>query len=169
MTPEFAEDALKADLEQLLAGQLFPFTAGPAGPIPSYTQSRPATPANDAPDRSQDVPEPYISVRTNEGTIPAGEGGQEVQLILVICLYNPSPDRQGHRDVLHIIHEITARYCKNPVIRLKAGSGGARGGPWTVKKPIQWATPAEETPPYYSGAVECKLEMPAVQSEVPFL
>ena len=169
MTPEFAEDALKADLEQLLAGQLFPCSAGQDRPIQIYIQDLPVTTGNDDTDRSQDVPEPYIIVRTNEGTIPAGEGGQEVQLILVICLYNPSPDRQGHRDVLHIIHEITASYCKNPVIRLKAGSAGARGGPWTVKKPIQWATQAEETHPYYYGAVECKLEMPAVQSEVPFL
>lgn len=167
MTTEFAEDALAADLNDLFKGQLFPCSAGEMRPVRVYVQDLPVPTGNDE-DRAADAPEPYIIVRTSEGTIPAGDAAQEVQIILVICLYNPDPARQGHRDVLHIIQEITARYCKNPVVRIKPGSGGRAGGPWTVRKPIQWAAQTEPTHPYYFGAVEFKLETPAVISEVPF-
>lgn len=169
MTPEFAEDALKADLEELFAGQTFRSSAGEERAIRVYVQDLPLPTGSDEEDRSLDVPEPYIIVRTSEGTIPAEDKAQEMQIILIICLFDDRPDRQGHRDVLHIIQEIAARYCKNPIIRLKPGSGGAAGGPWTVQKPIQWATQTEPTHPYYFGAVEFKIEVPTFFPEVPFL
>ena len=76
---------------------------------------------------------------------------------------------QGYRDLLHIIQEIAARYCKNPVIRIRPGSAGARGGPYTVKKPIQWAIWNDtKAHPYYLGAVEFQLEIPTICPEVPF-
>lgn len=86
----------------------------------------------------------------------------------MICLYDDRPDRQGYRDLLHIIQEITARYCKNPVIRLRPGSAGARGGPYTVKKPIGWSVQNQPTTPYYYGIVEFSLEIPNICPEVPF-
>ena len=55
------------------------------------------------------------------------------------------------------------------VIRLRPGSAGARGGPYTVKKPIQWAIWNDsKAHPYYLGAVEFKLEIPTICPEVPF-
>ena len=97
------------------------------------------------------------------------KAAQEVQIVLVVALYDDRPDRQGYRDVLHIIQEITARYCKNPVIRIRPGSAGARGGPYTVKKPIQWAIWNDtKAHPYYLGAVEFQLEIPTICPEVPF-
>ena len=45
----------------------------------------------------------------------------------------------------------------------------ARGGPYTVKKPIQWAIWNDsKAHPYYLGAVEFKLEIPTICPEVPF-
>ena len=64
--------------------------------------------------------------------------------------------------------EIYGRYAKNPLVRIKADSGGARGGPWSVKYPIKWVTQQEETHPYYFGAMSLKFEAPAVRQEVPF-
>lgn len=53
-------------------------------------------------------------------------------------------------------------------MRIKADSGGARGGPWSVKYPIKWVTQQEDTHPYYFGAMSLKFEAPAVRQEVPF-
>ena len=98
----------------------------------------------------------------------AGKRAEEIDLILVVCTYDRNPNRQGYRDVLHIIQEIYGRYAKNPLVRIKADSGGARGGPWSVKYPIKWVTQQEDTHPYYFGAMSLKFEAPAVRQEVPF-
>mgnify|MGYP001530422173 FL=1 len=87
----------------------------------------------------------------------------------MVCTYDRNPNRQGYRDVLHIIQEIYGRYAKNPLVRIKADSGGARGGPWSVKYPIKWVTQQEDTHPYYFGAMSLKFEAPAVRQEVPFI
>ena len=167
MTAEFAADALAADLEDLLAGQLFRSSAGEKRPIRVHVNDLPVPTGNDE-DRSQDAQEPYIIARITEGTIPAGAAAPEVQIVLVICLYDDRPDRQGYRDVLHIIHEIIGRYCKNPVIRIRPGSAGARGGPYTVRKPIGWSVQNQPTTPYYYGIVEFTLEIPTICPEVLF-
>ena len=147
MTAEFAADALTEDLEDLFAGQLYRSSAGEKRAIRYFVNDLPVPTGNDE---------------------DQGEHAQEVQIILVICLYDDRPDRQGYRDVLHLIHEITARYCKNPVIRLRPGSAGARGGPYTVKKPIGWSVQNQPTTPYYYGIVEFSLEIPNICPEVPF-
>lgn len=167
MTAEFAADALAADLEDLFAGQLYRSSAGEKRAIRYFVNDLPVATGNDE-DRSQDAQEPYIVARIMEGTIPEGDAAQEVQIILVICLYDDRPDRQGYRDVLHIIHEITARYCKNPMVRIRPGSAGARGGPYTVRKPIGWSVQNQPTTPYYYGIVEFSLEIPNICPEVPF-
>ena len=168
MTAEFAADALNEDLKELLAGQLYRSSAGEKRAIRYFVNDLPVATGNDE-DRGEHAQEPYIVARITEGNIPEGDAAQEAQIILVICLYDDRPDRQGYRDVLHIIQEITARYCKNPVIRIRPGSAGARGGPYTVKKPIQWAIWNDtKAHPYYLGAVEFQLEIPTICPEVPF-
>lgn len=168
MTAEFAADALAADLEDLFAGQLYRSSAGEKRAIRYFVNDLPVATGNDE-DRGEHAQEPYIVARITEGNIPEGDAAQEVQIILVICLYDDRPDRQGYRDLLHIIQEIAARYCKNPVIRIRPGSAGARGGPYTVKKPIQWAIWNDtKAHPYYLGAVEFQLEIPTICPEVPF-
>ena len=126
MTAEFAADALADDLKDLLAGQLFRSSAGERRAIQVHLNDLPVPTGNDE-DRSQDAPEPYIIVQIGEGTIPEGDAAQEVQIVLVIALYDDRPDRQGYRDLLHIIQEITARYCKNPVVRIPGPAAPAPG------------------------------------------
>ena len=167
MTAEFAADALTADLEDLFAGQLFQSSAGEKRHMQVHVNDLPVRTGNDE-DRSQDAQEPCIIARITEGNIPEGDAAQEVQIVLVICLYDDRPDRQGYRDVLHIIQEITARYCKNPMVRVRPGSAGARGGPYTVRKPIGWSVQNQPTTPYYYGVVEFTLEIPTICPEVPF-
>ena len=167
MTAEFAADALAADLEDLFAGQLYRSSAGengPSGILSTTCRWPPATMRTGA----STPRSPTSSSGSGRGPSRREDAAQEVQIILVICLYDDRPDRQGYRDVLHIIHEITARYCKNPVIRIRPGSVGARGGPYTVKKPIGWSVQNQPTTPYYYGIVEFSLEIPTICPEVPF-
>ena len=148
-TPEFLQDAIVADLADLFEGQTLPSSAGDRRPIRVYPQGLPIIEGMDeTEDRTEEIPEPYIIVRTNEGNIPDANSPQEMDLILVICVYDNNPNRQGYRDVLHIIQEVYGRYAKNPVVRIKAGSGGAAGGPYSIKYPIKWVTQQDDTHPY---------------------
>lgn len=159
-----------ADLADLFEGQTFTSSAGDKRPIRVYPQDLPIIEGNDeTEDRTEEIPEPYIIVRTNEGNIPDANSAQEVDLILVICVYDNNPNRQGYRDVLHIIQEIYGRYAKNPLVRIKPDSGGAAGGPYAIKFPIKWVTQQDDTHPYYFGAMSLKFEAPAVRQEVPFI
>lgn len=128
-TPEFLQDAIVADLADLFEGQTLQSSAGDKRPIRVYPQDLPIIEGMDeTEDRAEEVPEPYIIVRTNEGNIQDANSAQEIDLILVVCVYDKDPNRQGYRDVLHIIQEIYGRYAKNPMVRIKKDSGGAVGG-----------------------------------------
>ena len=162
------QDALAADLKELFAGQVFPSSAGDTRPISVYVQDLPIIEGNDEGEpRADEIPEPYIIVRTSEGKVQNPDSAQEISVILIICTYDANPNRQGHRAVLHIIHEILARYSRNPLVRIKSGSGGISGGPWSFLYPAEWATQQDDTHPYYFGAMSLKFEAPAVRSEVP--
>lgn len=102
-----------ADLADLFEGQTLPSSAGGRRPIRVYSQDLPIIEGLDeTEDRTEEIPEPYIIVRTNEGNIPDANSAQEIDLILVVCTYDRNPNRQGYRDVLHIIQEIYGRYAK---------------------------------------------------------
>ena len=92
-----------ADLADLFEGQTLPSSAGDRRPIRVYSQDLPIIEGLDeTEDRTEEIPEPYIIVRTNEGNIPDANSAQEIDLILVVCTYDRNPNRQGYRDVLHI-------------------------------------------------------------------
>lgn len=113
-----------ADLADLFEGQTLPSSAGDRRPIRVYSQDLPIIEGLDeTEDRTEEIPEPYIIVRTNEGNIPDANSAQEINLILVVCTYDRNPNRQGYRDVLHIIQEIHAREPRGSA----ACMGQARG------------------------------------------
>ena len=114
-----------ADLADLFEGQTFTSSAGDKRPIRVYPQDLPIIEGNDeGEDRAEEIPEPFIIVRINEGTIQNADSAQEIDVILVICTCDKDPNQQGHRDVLHIIQEIYGRYAKNPLVRIEPDSGG---------------------------------------------
>lgn len=168
-TPEFLQDAIVADLADLFEGQTLQSSAGDKRPIRVYPQDLPIIEGMDeTEDRTEEIPEPYIIVRTSEGNVQDANSPQEIDLILVVCVYDKNPNRQGYRDVLHIIQEIYGRYAKNQMVRIKTDSGGAVGGPWSIVYPIKWVTQQDDTHPYYFGAMSLKFEAPAVRQEVPY-
>lgn len=166
MITEFFEDALADDLRELFAGQVFPCSAGGERQINVYVQDLPIIEGFDEAPRDNEIPEPYIIVRTSEGKTEKPTSAQEISVILIVCAYDNAPNRQGHRYVLHIMREILARYMRNPLVRIKPGSSGTCGGPWSFLCPAKWATQQDDTHPYYFGAMQLKFEAPAVRSEV---
>ena len=179
MTQEFLQDAVVADLEQLFQGETLKNSAGEDRRIRVSPQDLPIRagadiepdpePVEEDPEEEQledqptaetepeDVPEPYVIVRVPGGELPAQDTRQQVEVILVVCVYDPDPGRQGFRDALHIVNTIMTHYGKNGIV----------GRRYEVQYPIKWVTQEEDTHPYYFAGMALKLAAPAIFKEVP--
>ena len=171
MTQEFLQDALVADLEQLFKGETLKNSTGVERRIQIFPQDLPIRAGADLepeldpeedPDLEpeqppEDVPEPYVIVRIPGGELPNQDTRQQVELVLVICVYDQDPNRQGFRDALHIVNTILTHYGRNGIV----------GRRYEVQYPIQWVVPEEDTHPYYFAGVALKLAAPAIFKEVP--
>lgn len=175
MTQEFLQDAVVADLEQLFRGENLKNSAGVERRIRVYPQDLPIRAGadiepepepveEDAPEdqpteetEPEDVPEPYVIVRVPGGELPDQDARQQVEVILVVCVCDPDPGRQGFRDALHIVNTIMTHYGKNGIV----------GRRYEVQYPIKWVTQEEDTHPYYFAGMALKLAAPAIFKEVP--
>ena len=171
MTQEFLQDAVVADLEQLFKGETLKNSTGVERRIQIFPQDLPIRAGADLepeldpeedPDLEpeqppEDVPEPYVIVRIPGGELPNQDTRQQVELVLVICVYDPDPNRQGFRDALHIVNTILTHYGRNGIV----------GRRYEVQYPIQWVVPEEDTHPYYFAGMALKLTAPAIFKEVP--
>lgn len=181
MTQEFLQDALVADLEQLFEGETLKNSAGAERWIWVFPQDLPIRagadteedlePVEDAdleaeqledqkpPEETkpEDVPEPYVIVRLPGGELPAQDERQTVEAVLVVCVCDPDPNRQGFRDALHIVNAILTHYAENGIVARR----------YEVQYPIKWVTQEEDTHPYYFAAMALKLYAPAIFKEVP--
>lgn len=177
MTQEFLQDAVVADLEQLFKGETLKNSAGVERRIQVFPQDLPIRAGADiepepvldpeedpdlVPEQleeqpPEDVPEPYVIVRIPGGELPDQDTRQQVELVLVICVYDPDPNRQGFRDALHIVNAILTHYGQNGIV----------GRRYEVQYPIKWVTPEDDTHPYYFAGMALKLAAPAIFKEVP--
>ena len=105
----------------------------------------------------EDVPEPYVIVRIPGGELPDQDTRQQVEIVLVVCVYDPDPGRQGFRDALHIVNTILTHY----------GANGIVGRRYEVQYLIKWVTQEEDTHPYYFAGMALKLAAPAIFKDVP--
>ena len=177
MTQEFLQDAMVADLEQLFKGETMKNSAGVEREIRVFPQDLPIRAGADIePDpveedleadqaegqtteetEPEDVPEPYVVVFLREGELPAQGELQNVDVVLVVCVCDPDPDRQGFRDALHIVNKIMTHYGENGIV----------GRRYEVQYPIKWVVQEEDKHPYYFAGVALKLAAPAIFKEVP--
>ena len=177
MTQEFLQDAVVADLEQLFRGETLKNSAGVERRIRVYPQDLPIRAGADIEPEPveedleaeqpedqtteetepEDVPEPYVIVRIPGGELPDQDTRQQVEVILVVCVQDPDPGRQGFRDALHIVNAILTHYGKNTIV----------GRRYEVQYPIKWVTQEEDTHPYYFAGMALKLAAPAIFKEVP--
>ena len=181
MTQEFLLDALVADLEQLFEGETLKNSAGVERKIRVFPQDLPIRAGSDIepePDlledadletkqlegqeppeetEPEDVPEPYVIVRLPGGELPAQDVRQKVEAILVVCVCDPNPNRQGFRDALHIVNRILTHYAENGIVARR----------YEVQYPIKWVVQEEDNHPYYFAAMALTLDAPAIFKEVP--
>lgn len=179
MTQEFLQDAVVADLEQLFKGETLKNSAGVEREIRVFPQDLPIRAGADiepepdpveedleaeqledkdtAETETEDVPEPYVIVRIPGGELPDQDTNQQVEAILVVCVCDPDPGRQGFRDALHIVNTILTHYGENNIV----------GRRYEVQYPIKWVTQEEDTHPYYFAGMALTFAAPAIFKEVP--
>lgn len=179
MTQEFLQDAVVADLEQLFKGETLKNSAGVEREIRVFPQDLPIRAGADiepepdpveedleagqlegqatAETEPEDVPEPYVIVRIPGGELPDQDARQQVEVILVVCVQDPDPGRQGFRDALHIVNTILTHYGANSIV----------GRRYEVQYPIKWVTQEEDTHPYYFAGMALTFAAPAIFKEVP--
>lgn len=173
MTQEFLQDAMIADLKQLFSRETLKNSAGVERRIQVFPQDLPIRAGADIepepypeedtgpeqfePQPPEDVPEPYVIVRIPGGELPDQDTRQQIEVVLVVCVYDPDPNRQGFRDALHIVNTILTHYGQNAIVAKR----------YEVQYPIKWVTQEEDTHPYYFAGMALKLTAPAIFKEVP--
>jgi len=155
MTQESLLDALAADLAELFRHYRLKDSAGTERTVRVYAQDLPFREGAD--EAEEEVPEPYIIIRLPSGELLEAGAAQTVEAVLVVCVCDPSPDRQGFRDALHIVNTVLLHY----------GGNGVVGGRYVLKYPVKWAAQEEDTHPYYFAAMALNFEGPAIYPEEP--
>ena len=146
------QQALADDLAELFSDFELTGSDGESKSINIYRQFIPIAASADD---TYTPPEPYIQVRVSDGELEDRDERQTVSVVLVIGIYDQSPDRQGYVDALHIVEAIKLRY----------GSNGVFGQKYEAKTPIRWAVSDEDTHPYYYAAVGFDVSAPAIYAE----
>lgn len=157
MTQENLMDAVKEDLEELFGDFKLTNSLGVERVVRVFTQDLPIREGDDEETDPEAPPEPYVLVRLQEGELPGNGESQTVSVVLVICVHDRDPNRQGYRDTLHIVNEIMLRYGACDIV----------GGRYQVQYPIKWATQEDDTHPYYFAAMALNFEASAIFKEVP--
>lgn len=157
MTQEFLQDAVVADLKNLFAEYKLKNSLGVERAVNVYPQDTPIRQGDDEAVDQEAPPEPYVVVRTAAGTIEDETAPHVVEIILAICVCDHDPERQGHRDALHIVNEIYRHYAANGIV----------GKRFSLRYPIRWATGDDDKHPYYYAAMALNFEAQAVVKEVP--
>lgn len=145
-----------ADLSALFQDSRTRFPPEKSWPVQVFPQD---LPFREGPDEAEwdEPPDPYVIVRLPSGELPNQDTPQKIEAVLVICVKDPAPDRQGFRDALHIVNTVLRHYGENGVV----------GGRWVLQYPIKWAAQEEDTHPYYFAAMALTFEGPAIFKEVP--
>lgn len=159
MTQIFLQDAIVDDLKDLFSHSRTANSQGVARAVNVYAHDTPIRQGDDEGRDREAPPEPYIVVRTMGGVISEEDAPQMVEIVLVICVHDRGPDRQGYRDALHIVNEIYRHY----------GTNGVVGRRYMLQYPIRWATPDEDSHPYYFAAMALTFAAPAVVKEMPYV
>lgn len=157
MTQQFLQDAIVKDLEGLFQHHRLTNSIGTERRVRVYSQDTPIRLGDDEDTDPEAPPEPYIVVRLPGGELPEQDTYQKVEAVLVICVCDPDPDRQGYRDALHIVNKILHHY----------GGNGVVGKRYVVQYPIKWVTQEDDTHPYYFAGMALTFEAPAIFKEVP--
>lgn len=120
MVATFLQDELVEELKGILKGFLLKNPQGEKTSINIFKQLLPMPEPLDqeeiapellenglAEEQTAPDPYPYIIVRTEDGKIEDENSAQIVNLTLLIGVFDPAYDKQGHKDILNIIARLT--------------------------------------------------------------
>lgn len=158
MTPQDLQDSVVKDLRELFQHSRSKNSLGVERAVAVYSQDVPIREGDDEGEDKEGPPEPFVIVRLTGGDIEAETSPHRVDLVLIICVYDPDPNRQGYRDALHIITEMHRRYATDGVIAQR----------YALQYPIKWVMQEEDTHPYYYAGMTLNVEMTAYTKEVPY-
>lgn len=157
MTPENLQDAVVADLKRLFEHHHLKNSLGTERVVAVYPNDTPVRQGDDDGADREAPPEPYIVVKLMGGNIQDENAPHVMEIVLVACVYDRDPNRQGSRDALHLVNEIYRHYATNGIV-----------AKWyALQYPIRWAMPDDDTHPYYYAAMALNFEATAVTKEVP--
>lgn len=159
MTQEFLLDAIVEDLREIFQHTRLKNSLGVERAVQVYAQDVPVRADDDEGENPEAPPEPYVLVRIRGGKTEDDNTQQVIDAVVVACVCDEDPNRQGFRDALHIINTIYQHYSADAVI----------GKRWEVLYPMEWATQDEDTHPYYFAGMSLRIQAPAVHKEVPDL
>ena len=130
MTQEFLQDAIVEDLKQLFSHYTLTNSLGVERAVKIVPQGLPIREGDDEETDAEAPPEPYVAVKLSDGEVTAQDARQTVNVVMVICVCDPDPNRQGYRDALHIVNEIVRHYERDGIVANR----------YEAQHPIRWAT-----------------------------
>ncbi|WP_445506702.1 hypothetical protein [Niallia sp. 03190] len=149
MIPTFLQDEIKTRLEKLFEGELFnnPKDKGNKTTLKIYEQHLPRTKAS-----KDDGPSlyPCVLVQLSQGT------NKKVFINLVIVVFDENLDRQGYKDLLHIIQKISQDFAEYPTMEKQYSLSD--------EEEIKWVIHEEDIHPYYLAGLELTFK-PGLQIE----
>lgn len=147
-TPVDLQDAIISELnDNLFKGELFRDIEGGQKELTVYPQDLPIPETNDD-SYASNVNVPYAIVRISQGEISETSTPAEIDIIIILCVFDDENNKQAYRDVIHIINKIQQRFMINPIV-----------GNFRFKGPFKWALQDNnETYPYFFGGIEMTFE-----------
>ncbi len=154
MTPLDLQDALIDEVKHILDGYFYKSPEGKAVPINVFSQNLPVSETDDEND-----PVPYIIVRLSDGEDNGNRDSfNAVSVVLIVAIWDNTPEAQGHRDTMNIIQKIYQRFHSNPDLNREATYAGK----------FRWAIPEDSYYPYFFAACHMQFFIAAIRREDEF-
>ena len=98
-------------------------------------------------EEDDDRPEPYVIVRLADSSTAEPGAHPTIRFLVVCCVFDEEPNRQGYRDAVHLMNKIFLRFVEDGVV-----------GNSNLIYPVNWTTQEDDTHPYYFTGVELVFE-----------
>lgn len=150
---------LAEEIEKILADLRFKNPQGKMVPMKAYRQ--------DIPKRQQAIrkgafmpeeeetedPYPFCIVKAESGGIFSC--AQRVSIMLILAIFNDDKKNQGQQELLNVIHKISERFIKDPVLK----------DMYRMEDGIEWVLDDEDRYPYFVGGMTMKWDTFFVERE----
>lgn len=145
----FLQDAIKTKLEDIFKN----FAVGRNGgkQIAVYRQELPLLTGGE----DEEALFPYIIVRLLEGGKEDETAPHTVRVILVVGIYDDNSDRQGHHDLLNVMHKVEMGLFKTRVLE----------GKYELVFPFKWVLQDKSLWPFFYGAMETNWNIAFIERE----